>query len=99
MSFIITLNVREGIVMASDSRLTLSTQRQVNQQTVHNISVGMSDSNYKTFLTNNKIGISTFGAAEIQGIPIAGYIESFINNECADTDTVENVAQKILDHL
>lgn len=99
MSFIITLNVHEGIVMASDSRLTLNTQKQVNQQTVQQISVSMSDSNYKTFLTNNKIGISTFGAAEIQGIPIAGYIESFVNTECEDENTVEVVAQKILDHF
>lgn len=99
MSFIITLNVREGIVMASDSRLTLSTQKQVNQQTVHQVSVGMSDSNYKTFLTKNEIGISTFGAAEIQGIPIAGYIESFMATECEDDNSVEDIAQKILDHF
>lgn len=99
MSFIITLNVREGIVMASDSRLTLNTQKQIDEQTINQISVGMSDSNYKTFLTNNKIGISTFGAAEIQGIPIAGYIESFINTPCKNEDTVEDVAQKILDHF
>ena len=99
MSFIITLNVLEGIVMASDSRLTLSTQRQVNQHSIHNIAVGMSDSNYKTFLTQNKIGISTYGAAEIDEIPIAGYIESFIDNQCEDNDTVEEIAQKILVHF
>lgn len=99
MSFIITLNVREGIVMASDSRLTLSTMNQVNAQTVHQIAVGMSDSNYKTFLANNQVGISTFGAAEIQGVPIAGYIESFIIAQCQQTDTVEVIAQKLLDHF
>jgi len=99
MSFIITLNVREGIVMASDSRLTLSSQKQVNNKTIHQIAVGMSDSNYKTFLTENNIGISTFGAAEIQGIPIAGYIESFITTQYVASDTVEIIAQKILDHF
>lgn len=99
MSFIITVNAHEGIVMASDSRITLNSQNQVNNQTVHQIAVGMSDSNYKTFLAKNNIGISTFGSAEIQGIPIAGYIESFIETQCEDADTVEVTAQKILDHF
>jgi len=99
MSFIITLNVREGIVMASDSRLTLNSQNQVNAQTINQIAVGMSDSNYKTFLAQNKFGISTFGAAEIQGIPIAGYIESFIATQCEEIDSVETTAQKLLEHF
>ncbi len=99
MSFVITLNVREGIVMASDSRLTLNAQRTINQQNVHQIAVGLSDSNYKTFLAANRIGISTFGAAEIQGIPIAGYIESFINAQHTNEDSVEAFAQELLDHF
>ncbi len=79
MSLVVTVNVREGIVMAADSRLTLNTQepQRVGQQTVH-LAVGMSDSNRKLFVTPNHVGISTFGQADIQGVPIAGFIDSFI---------------------
>jgi len=87
MSFIITLYVREGIVMASDSRLTLNqtlppTIPGGNQ--IVNLAVTESDNNYKTFLAPNNIGISTCGAADINGVPIAGYIESFIRENLND---------------
>ena len=67
MSFIITMYVREGIVMASDSRLTLSTETAQKGKRVVNLSVGFTDTNYKTLLAPNHIGISTFGAADISG--------------------------------
>jgi hypothetical protein len=79
MTFIICLYVREGIVMASDSRLTLNATRQEGDNRIIQMAVGQSDSNYKTFLTQNGIGISAYGAAEIEGTPISGYIDSFIN--------------------
>jgi hypothetical protein len=80
MSLVITLNVREGIVMASDSRITLNrTLGAPPNQTVA-LSVGQSDSNYKTFLTSDGVGISTFGDASINGVPLSGFIDSFIND-------------------
>ncbi len=100
MSFIITMYVREGIVMASDSRLTLNTQQQSNDKTVVQIAVGQSDSNYKTFLAPNNIGISTYGAADINGVPIGGYIESFISEQLSDANSqIDEVPQKILDYF
>ena len=99
MSFIITLYVREGIVMASDSRLTLNTTRQQEDQQIVQVAVGQSDSNYKTFLALNRIGISTYGAADIQGVPIAGYIESFISEQLSEGDEVDSVPQKLLDYF
>ena len=87
MSLIITLYIREGIVMASDSRLTLKTSREQSKEQekriIRQMAVAQSDSIYKTFLTPQGLGISTFGAAEIKGMPIAGYIESFITEELA----------------
>ena len=96
MSLVITLYLREGIVMASDSRLTLNAQQQQPNNTIVNLAVGQSDSNYKTFLASNNVGISTYGAADIQGVPIAGYIESFFA-ECLTqaTDSVEDVARNL----
>lgn len=97
MSFIITLYVGEGIVMASDSRLTLdATQQQEGQQIVR-LAVGQSDSNYKTFLTPNNIGISTYGAAAIEGVPIGGYIESFISEQFSQgQNEVDDLPRMIL---
>jgi hypothetical protein len=100
MSFIITLYVREGIVMASDSRLTLNTTQQQEDKQIVKVAVGQSDSNYKTFLAPNNIGISTYGAADIQGVPIAGYIESFISEQLSkEQDEVDNVPKKLLDYF
>jgi hypothetical protein len=80
MSFIITIYLREGIVMASDSRLTLYAAQQQAQSPVRMI-VGHSDSNYRTFLAPNNVGISTYGAADVQGVPITSSIETFIREQ------------------
>jgi hypothetical protein len=100
MSFIITLYVREGIVMAADSRLTLTTQRDELDKKVINLAVGQSDSNYKLFLTPHDIGISTYGAADIKGVPIAGYVDSFIATELKEKpSSIEEVGKKLLAHF
>ena len=100
MSFVITMYVREGIVMASDSRLTLNTESTQNDKTIVQVSVAHSDSTYKTFLTPNQIGISSYGKADIEGIPISGYVESFIYEKASDEETrVEDVAQKLLEYF
>lgn len=100
MSLIITLHVREGIVMASDSRLSLNLQQPSPQGQSMLLSVGQSDSNYKTFLTPTNVGISTCGSADIRGVPIAGYIESFINDIVVPSNlTIEQIAHEILKYF
>ena len=100
MSFIITMYVREGIVMASDSRLTLKAERQEGEKQVVQTAVSQSDSNYKTFLAPGNIGVSTYGTSDIQGVPLAGYIESFINEYLAVTPVpIDEAAQALLDHF
>jgi len=84
MSLVVTVYTREGIVMAADSRLTLTYPRNDPGQQPHTISVTTSDSAKKLFLTPNHIGISTFGTAAIKGAPIAGVIESFIVEQTKD---------------
>lgn len=78
MSFAITAYTREGLVMAADSRLSLNTQQVAGPNITNLLSVGQSDSNQKLFVTSDGVGISTVGAADIDGIPIAGIIEQFI---------------------
>ncbi len=99
MSFIITLYTREGIVMASDSRLTLNSEMRTPQGNRVLLAAGMSDSNYKTFLTKGGIGISTFGQAEISGNPVSGYIQSFISQHTADKTTVTDFANELNAHF
>ena len=98
MSFIITIYLKEGIVMASDSRITFTTQETIPAQTeddiplaVRHCGVHTSDTNYKTFVTQNNVGISTCGDASIKEKPITGYIESFIREyNSADVETIAN---------
>ncbi len=100
MSFIITMYVREGIVMASDSRLTLNTEQRREDKQIVQVAVGQSDSNYKTFLTPGNFGISTYGTAEIKGAPIAGYIESFmIEHLLESTMAIDSVPQQLLEYF
>jgi len=100
VSFVITLYVREGVVMASDSRLTLSTERRKDGKQVTELAVSQSDSTYKTFSTPTNIGISTFGAADVQGVPIAGYIESFIDEHLSRGEyVVDQVPREMLTYF
>lgn len=99
MSFVIAMYVREGIVMASDSRLTLNATREQDDEATVHTAVATSDSNYKTFLTPNRVGISTYGAAAVEGVPIAGYIESFIAEDLSDQAQVDDVAHALLEHF
>ncbi len=92
MSLIITTYVREGIVMSSDSRLS------INSALVHNIT--QTDSVRKTFLTENGIGISTCGAADVKGVPISGFVDSFISEEIGNKRfIVEDVADKLMNYF
>lgn len=117
MTFIVTVYVNEGIVMASDSRLTLSrTMTNDNQfkgqqhQTL--LDIVQSDANFKLFLAPNGIGISTCGDASINGEPLAGYIEAFIdeqitqvlnspleNDEVVEGNEVNQVADQLLEYF
>jgi len=86
MSLVVTVYAREGIVMAADSRLTLTFPRNIPGATPHTVSVTSSDSARKLFLTPNRIGISTYGNAAVNGAPVAGVVESFIIEQLKDKD-------------
>ena len=92
MSLIIALYLGEGIVMASDSRTTFSSTSTMPDGTIiQNNGVHYSDSTYKTFLTPKGVGISTCGQASINNKPIAGYLESFINeHKDGDVDEIKD---------
>ena len=60
MSLIVTVCTSEGLIMASDSRSTYSKTELRGGKSVVNFGVHYTDTTYKTFLCDNRIGISTF---------------------------------------
>lgn len=97
MSFIITVYTNEGIIMASDSRTTYTTTKTLPDGTIEkNVGVQLTDTTYKTFMCNSRIGLSTCGTASINNMPIAGFIEKFIAERVTDDSSVEKVAQELL---
>lgn len=67
MSFIIAVHVKEGIVLASDSRTTYTQTIQNDNITTVKIGTHTTDTTNKTFLCSNNIGISTCGDASLDG--------------------------------
>ena len=100
MSFIITVYTNEGIIMASDSRTTYTTTLTLQDGSIEKrIGTQVTDSTYKTFICNKRIGISTCGAADINGKPIAGFIERFIVEKTNDESTVPEIANGLLSYF
>jgi len=86
MSLVIKTYVPEGIVLAGDSRLTLnwSLPEIKNPNKEYSYLITASDNNNKVFQIKNKFGLATFGVADINGIPISGYINQFIEEKITD---------------
>ena len=93
MSFIIALHIGDGLVMASDSRITYdtTTNNLDGSKTVER-GVHFSNSTPKTFLTSSNVGISYCGNSTINNKPITGYIESFIEeHKDEDVDAIKDL--------
>ena len=87
MSLIICVYVKEGIVLASDSRTCYNkTEGNVNFVGVHS-----TNTTNKTFLCPNNAGISACGDASIQGKPISGFIEAFIREKIKKETDIEEM--------
>ena len=98
MSFIIAIYVQEGLVFASDSRTTYTTTtigvdgKETKEKGVH-----ITDTTYKTFLTESNVGISTCGDATVNNKPLGGFIESFISLH--QKDNVETIKDAIIPYF
>ena len=100
MSFIITVYTNEGIIMASDSRITYTTTETLSDGTKQkNFGIQITDTTYKTFLCTSRIGISTCGVSSINQKPIAGFIEDFISQKTDENSTVETISQGLIDYF
>lgn len=95
MSLIVTVCTSEGLVLASDSRSTYTQTDVRGEKVIVKFGAHYTDTTYKTFLCDNRIGISTCGDGTITGKSIAGHIENFINNVYQAEDSIETVSQKL----
>ncbi len=100
MSFICTVYVPEAIVMAADSRQSVSlTVKKIkkNGQKVPPIRITGSDSVNKTFLLGDqKVGISFAGEAMLGGVTTESHIKRFLEEKIVKSDDVITISDKIL---
>lgn len=95
MSIITTVYLKEGIIMAADSRLTGITTYQDGRMD----RLTLSDNGQKLFLVKNEsIGISACGDAEIDGKTVADFVRIFELEQIKDDDTVKTVAEKLCEY-
>lgn len=97
MSLIIVVYVPEGIVMASDSRqsITIGGTRPTGEE--FKVETVNSDAVMKTFLLDQQqVGISSFGQDLLDGVPMASYIRRFIEEGLVAADDVSTIPGKLV---
>lgn len=100
MSLVVTVYVPEGIVMASDSRQSLTIEGRTPEGKEFKIETVSSDFVRKThLLENQKIGISNYGDDLLNGVPMASYIYRFIDEELVANDNVTTIPDKLVQYF
>ena len=61
MSLIVSIRTGEGVVMASDSRMTTTVMRSAGDVKSQFVGAHFSDTTYKTFMLGGRIGVSKKG--------------------------------------
>ena len=98
MSLIVTVWVNDGLVLASDSRISfVASTNGVEQPNL--LSGHYFDTEYKTYLCRNNVGISTCGDASINSKPLTGYLENFVYNEIKQDMSVKDTAIKLKEYF
>ncbi len=100
MSFVVAVYVPEGIVMASDSRQSVTVEGKGPEGRSFKVETVNSDTITKTFLLEqHHTGISNFGQDLLGGVPIASRIKAFVEEELKADDDVGTVPAKLLGYF
>ncbi len=95
MSLIITVYVPEGIVLAGDSRLTLTWTDKTETQEQHN-SITTSDSYTKIYSLANKFGLGVFGEVYIDQVNICGSLNQFVEQNIDEHTTIDEIPERLI---
>jgi hypothetical protein len=98
MSFVVTVYVPEGIVMASDSRQSATIERKTAEgEKFPPIQTVTSDFTYKLFLLRQQqVGISAYGETLLGGVQMESHIKRLEEERLKDNDTVDKVVDKLM---
>ena len=97
MSLIVTIYVPEGMVMASDSRQSITIGGKTPDGKDFKVETINSDAVTKTFLLENQqVGISNFGQDLLDGVPMSSYVKRFIEEELVVADDVTTIPSKLI---
>ena len=100
MTLIVAVYVPEGIVMASDSRQSITIEGNKPSGEPFKVETVNSDAVTKTFLLEKQqVGISNFGVDLLKGIPISSYIQLFLEEELVAADDVTTIPQKLVSYF
>lgn len=101
MSFIIAVYVDEGIVIASDRRVTynLTMKEKGNNTTTVLCGIHTNNSTSKSFVCPNGAAIATCGEASVNNKPIAGFISAMIREKISIETKVEEMPNIVLDYF
>lgn len=109
MSLVITTYVPEGIVLASDSRQSITIEGKTpDGKSVLKVDTINSDNVYKTYLLTRlddgnkiiyEIGVQSFGQDLLGGISTASYIKQFSEEALNDQDNVTTIPKKLIDYF
>jgi len=100
MSFIITVYVPGAIVMAADSRqsITLTRRESEEDKKMRAVETVNSDFVYKVFLLpKHDAGISVSGEFVLGKVTLESHIKRFQEEKLKNNDTVHGIAQKVRD--
>lgn len=107
MSLVITTYVPEGIVMASDSRRSITIEGKApDGKDLPKIATVSSDNAYKTYLLSKKdkynkpifeVGVSSFGQDLLGGISTASHIKRFSEEELTNGDDMTAIPKKLIE--
>jgi len=101
MSFVISVYVPTGIVMASDSRQSIIIDRKApDGKLLPQIETVSSDFVYKTFLLEKQqVGINMYGDPLLGKVTIGSHIKRFSEEMIDDADDVTTVPGKLIEFL
>jgi hypothetical protein len=108
MTLAIVTYVPEGIIMASDSRQSITVEQKTPEGAdLPKVETINSDNVYKTFLLSRKdpyaarplfeVGVTSFGQDLLGNVPMGSHIKKFFEAELTDSEDVTTIPKKLVE--